>query len=130
VGHLVLNQQDWEVKGKLDPGKYLFTPDEVRKARQIVQAELHNAVVIPRLQLAGLLSNGVNSSIFIANGITPADQHRLLGPFKNRQGVLDNARPMGGVVAEGLAGMLGLTVQFCIHLVSTVNGQANALIWM
>lgn len=128
VGHLVLNQQDWEVKGKLDPGKYLFTPDEVRKARQIVQAELHNAVVIPRLQLAGLLSNGVNSSIFIANGITPADQHRLLGPFKNRQGVLDNARPMGGVVAEGLAGMLGLTVNsFASILVSTVNGQANAL---
>ncbi|WP_062790862.1 ABC transporter permease [Aquitalea pelogenes] len=128
VGHLVLNRLDWEVKGKLDPGKYLFTPEEVNKVRQIVQDALPKADVIPRLQLAGLLSNGVNSSIFIANGITPEDQHRLLGPFKTRHGMLDNDKPMGGVVAEGLAGMLGLNVNnFASILVSTVNGQANAL---
>lgn len=128
VGHLVLNRVGWEVKGKLDPGKYLFTAAEVGKVNQIVHTVLPNAAVIPRLQLAGLLSNGVNSSIFIANGITPADQHRLLGPFKTRQGLLDDAKPMGGVVAEGLANMLGLTANSSASvLVSTVHGQANAL---
>lgn len=128
VGHLVLNRDEWEVKGKLDPGQYLFTSTEVKRIRQIVQTTLPTADVLPRLQLAGLLSNGVNSSIFIANGIAPDDQHRLLGPFKTKRGMLDNARPMGGVVAEGLATMLGLTVNgFASVLVSTVHGQANAL---
>ena len=127
IGHLTINRNGWETQGKLHPEKFLLTPQEISSITAIVQQSLPGAHVLPRLGVSGLLSNGRSSTIFLANGIAPADQLVLRGPFRNAPGQLDPAKPSGVTLAQGLADVLGFKVgDGASVLVSTVHGQANA----
>lgn len=127
IGHLTVNRKGWETQGKLQPEKFLLTAQDIATTRAIVEKVLPGATVIPRLSASGLLSNGRSSTIFIASGITAAGQRTLRGPFKDAPGALDNSKPSGVTLAQGLADVLGFQVgDSASVLSSTIHGQANA----
>lgn len=127
VGHLTINKNGWLTQGKLYPGKLMLTAGEIAKVKSIVEEVLPGAHVLPRMSAAGLLSNGRTSTIFVAMGISPADQVIVRGPFRDTPGELDPTKPNGVTLAEGLADTLGLhRGDAASVLTSTIHGQANA----
>jgi len=91
-----------------------------------VLRQFPGARIAPRLALSGLASNGHVSTIFLADGVAPADMKALRGP-RSGSGTLSADAPEGIAMASGLAALLGLKEgDDASLLVSTVHGQANA----
>ncbi|MCS6765945.1 MAG: FtsX-like permease family protein [Candidatus Protistobacter heckmanni] len=127
IGHLTVNKRGWLTEGKLHPGKYMLTADEIAKIQAVVAQAIPGARVMPRMSASGLISNGRTSTIFIASGIAPADMAALRGPFRDAPGGLSEARPQGVTIGQGLADILGFhTGDNASVLASTIHGQANA----
>jgi putative ABC transport system permease protein len=134
LGHLTIVKRGMREEGRLHPERFLLHPDEIARLSGIVGQRYAGARVAPRLGLSGLASNGRVSTIFLAEGVAPADMRAL----RARDGAAaalsrgDSARlaedsPQGVVMAGGLAGMLGLKAgDDASMLVSTLHGQANA----
>lgn len=128
IGHFSVQHRGWRTQGRLNPDRYLLTPFEIQQVRQVVQEQLPGTRVVERMDTSGLLSNGRNSTIFIAQGLDAEDQRALRGPFAGVTTVqLKPAIADGVVLAEGLSQILDL------HqgghgsvLLSTIHGQANA----
>ncbi|MDR0673175.1 MAG: FtsX-like permease family protein [Zoogloeaceae bacterium] len=127
IGHLTIYKKGWQTEGKLHPARYLLTEEEIDRIRAIVAATTPGARLAARLSVMGLVSNGRQSTIFIAEGVAPEDMSLLRGPFGASDEVLREDSPQGVIVASGLAEILGLkTNDAASILVSTVHGQANA----
>jgi len=128
TGHLTINRNGWLTQGKLHPGRYMLTKQELAQIKAMVSKALPGAIVIPRVFTTGLLSNGKISTTFMAMGIAPSDQMTLRGPFRDSPGLLSDAKPTGVTLAEGLADTLGLKLgDEASIFTTTVSGQANAL---
>ena len=128
LGHLTIVKKGLRRDGRLHPEKYLLNGDEIGRMIEIVHQSSPAAHVAPRLAISGLLSNGRVSTIFLAEGIAPADMEKLRGPRVRASGALSEKVSIGVTVARGLAEMLGLKENSDTSvLVSTVQGQANAL---
>jgi putative ABC transport system permease protein len=139
LGHLTLSKRGMRKEGKLDPDRYMLTAAEVEAISKIIKEDRHVVMVGPRLALSGLVSNGRASTIFIAEGIEPeavvklregslTDEERKSGMFESMKMRLDPDHPEVANLAEGLAEMLHLKAgEQAQVLVSTLNGQANAL---
>jgi putative ABC transport system permease protein len=128
TGHLTINRNGWLTQGKLHPGRYMLTKQELAQIKAMVAKALPGAIVIPRVFTTGLISNGKISTTFMAMGIAPSDQMILRGPFRDSPGLLSHAKPTGVTLAEGLADTLGLKLgDEASIFTSTVSGQANAL---
>ncbi len=65
--------------GKLHPEKYQFNKDEVKAISGILRQDPDVELVTPRLSVAGIVSNGKNSTIFIGEGLVPADDAVIRG---------------------------------------------------
>lgn len=127
LGHLTLEKVNFAKEGKLSPDKALFTAEEVGDLKTRVQNLWPLAHVAPRLGVNGMLSNGRVSTIFIAEGLDPADMQALRGPRSYASGMLSVAHEHGVTVARGLADILSLTDESeASILVSTIHGQVNA----
>ncbi|WP_227817704.1 ABC transporter permease [Nitrogeniibacter aestuarii] len=127
IGHLTVNKDGWRTMGKLHPARYLLTGEEIEQVRRVVAREIPGARVIERMTASGLVSNGRNSTIFIAEGISAPDMQTLRGPFRNAPGALVADQPHAVTMGEGLADTLGLAHgDPASILVSTIHGQANA----
>lgn len=128
LGHLTIIKKGLRREGRLHPEKYLLNSDDIGRMSGIVHQSSPDAHVAPRLAVSGLLSNGRVSTIFLAEGITPADMEKLRGPRIRASGALSGESSNGVTLARGLAEMLGLKeTSDASVLVSTVQGQANAL---
>jgi len=126
LGHLSLARRGMSKEGRLHPERYLLKTDEIEKIRAIVAHELPAAHLAPRLSISGLASNGRVSTIFLAEGIAPADMAKLRGPHAKSPGALTPDQPHGVTVGKGLAALLGLkTGDEASMLVSTLHGQAD-----
>ncbi len=122
LGHLSIRKRGAESEGKLDPGRFLFTGDEVGRISKILDADPDVQFSAPRLSLSGLVSNGRASAIFVADGIAPQAMVKLKGSVK-----LEDSRPEGILPGSGLAEMLHLKQGSVVQLLAaTRNGQANA----
>lgn len=127
IGHLTINKDGWRTMGKLYPSRYLLTEEEIDQVAGIVETAIPGARVIKRMTASGLVSNGRNSTIFIAEGISAPDMQTLRGPFRNAPGALQDDQPHDVTMGEGLAETLGLKQGDAASiLVSTIHGQANA----
>lgn len=127
IGHFTLSKPGFATEGRLNPGKFLLTEDEIRRISDIVHAVHPELQVAPRLALSGLLSNGRASTVFIGEGVDPDDMAILRGPRRMASGALRADQAAGISVADGLAGVLGLADGAAASiLVSTLHGQANA----
>jgi len=126
IGHLTINKAGWRTEGKLHPARYLLTETEIAQVRKTVAEAAPGARVVERMNVMGLVSNGHNSTIFVADGVNPADMRLLRGPFRGVPGVLREDSLRGVVLSSGLADILGLKVgDGASILVNTIHGQAN-----
>jgi putative ABC transport system permease protein len=132
LGHLTIYKQGYLDQGKLLPEKYQFSGDEVKRITEIVRQDPDVALVTPRLSVSGILSNGRNSTIFIAEGLVAGDDAVIRGDltkFNSLTGayVTDNERS-GIVVGTDLARMLDLKEgSEAVALSNSYSGMANAL---
>lgn len=127
IGHLTVEKANFSREGRLSPDKALFTPAEVAALRTEIHRQIPDAFIAPRLGISGMLSNGQVSTIFIAEGVDPADMTRLRGPRSFASGGLKEEAGNSATVARTLADILSLKDgSEASVLVSTIHGQANA----
>lgn len=132
LGHLTIFKKDFLTKGKLYPEKYMFSRDEVERISSIVKNRAEVKLVTPRLGISGMVSNGRNSTIFIAQGLVPDDDVIIRGDISRLrifQGAyLSNKDPSGAVMASDLATMLNIKQgDNAVIMSSTYAGMVNAL---
>jgi len=128
LGHITLFKRGYHEYGKLEPEKYLFRETEINAASKLVMQLDHVVLITPRLNVSGLISNGSTSTIFLGQGVIPADDSKLRGDFISKQGGLDSDKPGAVQLAAGLAGMLDLNINdTAVILGNTIDGMVNAL---
>lgn len=132
LGHLTIFKKGFLTQGKLHPEKYQFRKDEVEKITDMLRSDPGVELVTPRLSVAGILSNGRNSTIFIAEGLVPADDAVIRGDiskFRAFSGTfLTDQERSGVVIGADLAAMLSLKLNDdAVVLSNSYSGMANAL---
>ena len=132
LGHLTIFKKGYIEQGKLYPEKYQFTRDEVERISGLVRKQTDVELVTPRLSLSGIISNGRNSTIFISQGLAPADDEVIRGKMNRipsfKGEYLSEQEKSGVIVGSELAEMLGLKPGGdAVILSNTYAGMANAL---
>jgi putative ABC transport system permease protein len=132
LGHLTIFKKGYLEQGKLHPEKFQFSKNEVERISAIVRKDQDVKLITPRLSVAGILSNGRNSTIFISQGLVPDDDKEIRGDLSKyttfRGAYLDDRERSGVVIGSELAAMLDLTVgSDAVILSNTYEGMANAL---
>lgn len=137
-GHLTIYKKGFLEKGQLDPARYLLTVEDKHKIETICQKNPDVVLVTPQLNIAGLITNGKISTIFIGQGIVPSAMDIFLSKItiakskyirKRINGKkLEDNKPYGVGLAYGLARLLELRVgSDAVAFTNTVDGQMNAL---
>lgn len=138
LGHLTLSKRGMSREGKLDPERYLMQADEVARLTELIKQEPGVLLVTPRLALSGIVSNGRASTIFVAEGLDPADARTLRAGLarEQRQAAISaggGVEALDAKVADGVALAAGLAQLLHIErgggavlLTNTLGGQANA----
>jgi putative ABC transport system permease protein len=132
LGHLTIFKAGWLEKGKLDPDKYMFSKEEIEKISKLVTDEREVVLATPQINLAGIVTNGTVSTIFIAQGVVPQDDRTIKGDwaeFRPIQGEgLSEKTPYGVEMAQDLARFLSLQPgSDGVVMAPTLSGQMNAL---
>ncbi len=132
LGHLTIYKEGWQIKGKLDPAKYMFSGDEIHTINTLVSKDTDVLLVTPQLQVSGLVSNGRVSTIFIATGVIPEDERVIQGDRASFRPVagerLNRQRNYGVEMAVDLAAVLNLHPGGeGVVMATTPDGQMNAL---
>jgi putative ABC transport system permease protein len=132
LGNLTINKAGWQEKGKLEPEKYMFSKAETEKIIRLVAEENGVILATPQIQVTGIVSNGITSTIFIAQGVVPQDDRTIKGawavfrPIKGEG--LNEKKPYGVEVAQDLAKYLNLTPgKDGVVMTTTLSGQMNAM---
>jgi putative ABC transport system permease protein len=132
LGHLTIYRQGYLQNGRRDTKKYLLSLSEIKKIIKIAKADPHVRLATPQLHIAGLVSNGRTSHIFLAKGVVPADFRAITGGMSTRRGLmgadLSSDIPYGVLLARDLAGQLDLPPKSDgVIMATTLDGQMNAL---
>ena len=138
-GHLTIFKRGFLEKGRLEPARYLVSPEELKAVEEIVKGNPHVLIVSPQLFISGLLSNGKISTIFLGRGIVPSALKLFLEQMRvrvnpkymkelERSGSGVGDKEFGVAVSSGLARLLELKVgSDAVAMTSTIDGQMNAL---
>ncbi len=132
LGHLTIFKKGFLTQGKLHPERYMFSKAEVEQISALVRKYPEVELVTPRLEVAGIISNGKNSTIFIAQGLVPSDDVVIRGDITKYRSFdgsyLSDRERSGAVVGSELAGMLDLKKGGdAVIMSNTFTGMANAL---
>ena len=129
LGHLTVVKRGYYTEGKLHPEKYMLGKADLDKAMALIRAEPGVRLVSPRLSLAGLVSNGRASTIFLAEGEIPEDSVKIrTGSVRTPPSMLNRDLPNAGLLSSDLANLLGVKKgQTVVLMSSTLEGQTNAL---
>ncbi len=132
IGHLTLYAKGWEAHGKSDPDAYMIPAKDIEKIAQLALENDHVILASPRLSISGLVSNGKNSTIFIATGVMPEHERTVKGDFYGFQPItgnpLNSNNELGVEMAQGLASHLELAPgSDGVIMGATLDGQMNAL---
>ncbi len=132
LGNLTINKAGWQEKGKLEPEKYMFSKAETEKIIRLVTEENGVVLATPQIQVTGIVSNGITSTIFIAQGVVPQDDRTIKGawavfrPIKGEG--LNEKKPYGVEVTQDLARYLNLAPgKDGVVMTTTLSGQMNAM---
>jgi putative ABC transport system permease protein len=132
LGHLRVNKAGWQEKGKLEPEKYMFSKDDTQKIIKLVMEENSVILVTPQIQVTGIVTNGIASTIFIAQGVVPKDDKTIKGgwasflPVKGQ--TLNDEKRFGAEVAKDLARYLNFAPEKDgVVMATTLSGQMNAM---
>lgn len=132
LGHLIVYKAGWLQKGKLDPERYMFSKEEVKKISEIVTEEKDVVLATPQIHLTGIVSNGNISTIFLAQGVVSKDDRTIKGAWASFRPItgegLNDKKQYGIEMAQDLAKHLNLEPgKDGVVMVSTLNGQMNAM---
>lgn len=129
LGHLTIYKEGMLTEGRLKPRKYLLSPGEADTLESVVHDYPGVRLVSPRLPISGMLNHGSASTIFIGEGVVPADIPVLRGDLdEDYGGRLDADKPAGIAMSSEMARLLDLDVGGePILITSTFAGQANAM---
>ena len=132
LGHLRINKAGWQEKGKLEPEKYMFSREETEKIMKLVGEEKGVILATPQIQVTGMVTNGIISTVFIAQGIVPKDDKIIKGrwaeflPIKGK--TLSEEKLYGVEMAKDLADISIFTSgKDGVVMAPTLSGQMNAL---
>jgi len=143
LGHLQIYRAGYYAYGRRAPYQYMIEEPE-RLAKRLRKLK-HVVDVLPRLQFAGLLSNGRANYSIVGDGVDPAREARLgdyvpswmgksSGPMPHRAFMLVAGRQLadrdarGIVLGEGVAGALKLAPgDTATVLLNTPEGALNSL---
>lgn len=132
LGHLRVNRAGWQEKGKLEPEKYMLSKDDTQKIIKLVTEENNVVLATPQIQVTGIVTNGIASTIFIAQGVVPKDDKTIKGawasflPIKGE--TLSEETRYGVEIAKDLSKYLNLTQdKDGVVMAPTLSGQMNAL---
>ena len=132
LGHLRINKADWQEKGKLQPEKYMFSKEDTQKIIKLVTEENGVILATPQIQVTGIVTNGIVSTVFIAQGVVPKDDKIIKGgwasylPIKGQ--TLNEEKRYGVEIAKDLSKYLNLTQgKDGVVMAPTLSGQMNAL---
>jgi putative ABC transport system permease protein len=132
LGHLRINRAGWQEKGKLQPEKYMFSKDDTQKIIKLAMEEKNVILATPQIQVTGIATNGIASTIFIAQGVVPKDDKTIKGgwatflPVKGQ--TLSEEKRYGVEIAKDLSNYLSLTQdKEGVVMAPTLSGQMNAL---
>jgi putative ABC transport system permease protein len=132
LGHLRINKLGWQEKGKLEPEKYMFSQEEIQRIMKLTIEDKEIVLATPQLQVTGIVTNGVSSTIFIAQGVVPQDERIIKGGWANFRPVkgesLDEKKKYGVEITMDLAKYLNLEAgKDGVVMAPTLSGQMNAL---
>lgn len=132
LAHLTIYKADWLEKGKLDPERYMFSQEEIKRITGLVMQEKEVVLITPQIQVNGLVTNGTISLPFIAQGVVPRDDKIIKGSWAALRPVtgeqLNDHKPYGVEVAKDLARFLNLEPgKDGVVMAPTLSGQMNAL---
>ena len=132
IGHLTIYNKGWEAHGKSDPEKYMIPRGTIEQIIEIAKSDKHVILASPRLSISGLISNGKNSTIFMAKGVIPEHEKTIKGIFSAFQPIkgktLNSNIEYGVEMASGLADHLKLKPGAGgVIMGTTLEGQMNAL---
>ncbi len=129
LGHLTVVKRGLFIEGKVDPEKYMFNLAEAEQVKKALLEDPEVALVTPRLNVSGIVSNGTVSTIFIGEGIVQQDVDAIRQDFRaDRSGRLNPDNSIGAAMANDLAAILNVKKgDGAVLLTTTPSGQANAL---
>ncbi len=132
LGHITIFKKGYLDQGKLHPEKFQFSRDEVERISGLIKQRPDVELVTPRLSVAGIISNGRNSTIFISQGLVPSDDVKIRGDLTKYTSFtgsyLKDDERTGVVIGSELAGMLNLKAgSDAVILSNSYTGMANAL---
>ncbi len=132
LGHLTIYKAGWLEKGKSDPERYMFSKAEIERIAQLAKEEDGVILATPQISLAGIVSNGTNSTIFLAQGVVPQDDRTIKGEWNNFRPIngegLHEEKTYGVEMAQDLAKYLNLGPgKDGVVMASTLSGQMNAM---
>ena len=130
LGHLTIFKQGFLIEGKVDPSQYMIAADELAALKTLLASNPAIEKVIPKMGVAGLISNGTSSTIFIADSMSPSDFAFLNADYAyTGEGTRITAdKPIGVQVGSDLAKMMRVQVGDTLPVMAnTLEGQMNAL---
>lgn len=132
LGNLRINRAGWQEKGKLEPEKYMFSREETQKIIKLVLEEKGVTLATPQIQVTGIVTNGIISTVFIAQGVVPRDDEIIKGRWAEFLPIsgetLSEEKIYGVEIAKDLSRYLDLTSgKDGVVMAPTLSGQMNAL---
>ncbi len=132
LGHLTIFKAGWLEKGKLDPERYMFSKAEVEKITKLVSEDNEVILTTPQINLTGIVSNGIVSTIFIAQGVVPQDDRTIKGTWASMRPIqgegLNEKKSFGAEMAQDLAKFLNVSpAKDGVVMAPTLAGQMNAM---
>ncbi len=132
LGHLTIFKKGWQTKGKTDPQQYMFDKAETDRIVKLAESVDEVILATPQIHVAGLVSDGRISTIFIAKGVVPADDKTIQGAYADvrpiKGQVLNTSKPYGVEMAADLAMHLNLKpAGDGVIMATTLDGQMNAM---
>lgn len=133
-GHLAVFKEGFLDKGKIDPARYLFSPEEIETVRAAAAEFPEVTWVAPKLSVTGLITNGELSTLFVADGMDPRDERALWArwsfsrpPRAGSDKILPDHPSYAAFLAPKLAELLGLGPgDNAVLMATTQGGQMNA----
>ena len=135
-GHLTFAKKGFYENGKLEPEKYLWNAQELKKILSVVRQNTEVDLATPRLRMFGVTSNGKASTIFVTEAIVPEDDKKLIKTNVDGRNEIKGMVTFGTkikdnsevIVGSELASMLKIKKgQSLTLLTSTKDGVANAV---
>lgn len=126
-GHIQVSSAGLRAGGVGEGGNYLIRQPEQLRTRLAAQRGVEE--VLLRLQFSGLLNNGRNDWVVLAEGVEPAAEARLGTYINIAQGRhLRESDPYGMMLGAGVAQALGLAIGDWVNLLAnTPEGAVNVL---